>query len=53
VTLFDELMGIIGAVDGGERRLWVISREAPIAMKSLAARPQDIADIESLREIDR
>jgi hypothetical protein len=33
--------------------LWVISRDALIAMKALAARPQDIADIEKLRDIDR
>ena len=37
----------------GDRALWVISREALIAMKALAARPQDIADIERLKEIDR
>ena len=35
------------------RRLWVISRDALIAMKALAARPQDIGDIERLRDIDR
>jgi hypothetical protein len=33
--------------------LWVVSRDALIAMKALAARPQDIADIENLRDIDR
>jgi hypothetical protein len=37
----------------GERDLWVISRDALIAMKAAAARPQDIADIEKLTEIDR
>jgi len=31
----------------------VISREALIGMKALAARPQDIADIQNLREGDR
>jgi predicted nucleotidyltransferase len=31
----------------------VISRDALIAMKANAARPQDIADIQNLREIDR
>ncbi len=31
----------------------VISREALIAMKALAARPQDIADIQNLKEHDR
>jgi hypothetical protein len=31
----------------------VISREALIAMKALAARPQDIADIQNLKEGDR
>ena len=35
------------------RKLWVISREALIAMKALAARPQDIGDIERLQDIDR
>ena len=33
--------------------LWVISRDALIEMKAQAARPQDIADIERLREGDR
>jgi hypothetical protein len=33
--------------------LWVVSRDALIAMKAQAARPQDIADIERLRESDR
>jgi hypothetical protein len=37
--------------DGGA--LWVVSREALIAMKAQAARPQDIADIERLRDADR
>jgi hypothetical protein len=31
----------------------VIGREALIAMKALAGRPQDIADIQSLKELDR
>jgi hypothetical protein len=31
----------------------VVSREALIAMKAQAARPQDIADIQSLQEGDR
>jgi hypothetical protein len=35
------------------RTLWVVSRDALIAMKALAARPQDIADIENLRDLDR
>lgn len=35
------------------RKLWVVSRDALIAMKALAARPQDIGDIEKLRDIDR
>jgi hypothetical protein len=35
------------------RTLPVVSRDALIAMKALAARPQDIADIENLRDIDR
>lgn len=33
--------------------LWVVSRDALIEMKAQAARPQDIADIERLQEIDR
>jgi hypothetical protein len=33
--------------------IWVVSRDALIAMKARAARPQDIADIERLREDDR
>lgn len=37
----------------GERKLWVISRDALIAMKTLSNRPQDLADIARLREIDR
>ena len=40
-------------VETGGRKLWVISREALLAMKALAARPQDIADIERLKDIDR
>jgi hypothetical protein len=39
------------AVGTGE--LSVISREALIQMKALAGRPQDLADIERLRELDR
>jgi hypothetical protein len=33
--------------------IWVISRDALIQMKAFAARPQDLADIERLRDIDR
>jgi hypothetical protein len=33
--------------------LWVITREALIAMKVAAGRPQDVADIARLREQDR
>jgi len=36
-----------------DRDVVVISREALIAMKALAARPQDIADIQNLKEGDR
>jgi|SRR5579859_2611269 len=36
-----------------DRDVAVVSREALIAMKARAARPQDIADIESLKDIDR
>jgi hypothetical protein len=37
----------------GSGMLWVVSRETLIQMKASAARPQDIADIAKLREIDR
>jgi hypothetical protein len=36
-----------------DRDVVVISRQALIAMKALAARPQDIADIQTLKEDDR
>ena len=36
-----------------DRHVDVISREALMAMKALSARPQDIADIQNLREGDR
>jgi hypothetical protein len=36
-----------------DRDVVVVSREALIAMKALAARPQDIADIQNLKEGDR
>ncbi len=41
------------ALEFGERKLRVISRDALIAMKAAANRPQDLADIASLRELDR
>jgi hypothetical protein len=34
-------------------QLWVVSREALIDMKARAARPQDLFDIERLKDIDR
>lgn len=37
----------------GERHVTVISRDALIAMKAAAARPQDLLDIDNLRAIDR
>jgi predicted nucleotidyltransferase len=37
----------------GAAQVVVISREALIAMKALAGRPQDIADIQNLKELDR
>lgn len=40
-------------VQAGGRSLCVVSRDALIAMKALAARPIDLADIEKLRELDR
>lgn len=37
----------------GAHSIAVVSREALIAMKARAGRPQDIADIQSLQDIDR
>jgi predicted nucleotidyltransferase len=37
----------------GDIEVAVVSRDALIAMKARAARPQDIADIQSLKELDR
>jgi len=37
----------------GDAHLWVIGRDALIAMKSDAGRPIDVADIERLTEVDR
>jgi hypothetical protein len=37
----------------GDEQVVVISRESLIAMKALAARPQDLADIQNLKEGDR
>jgi hypothetical protein len=34
-------------------KVWVVSRDALIQMKLAAGRPQDLADIENLREGDR
>jgi molybdopterin-guanine dinucleotide biosynthesis protein len=66
VTLYEELHNVLDALDGAsidyalvggfpfsDRGVIVVSREALIAMKARAARPQDIADIESLKDIDR
>lgn len=40
--------------DAGEgRHLWVVGREALIAMKVQAGRAQDLADVERLSELDR
>jgi hypothetical protein len=39
------------AIQGG--RVWVIGREALIAMKVSAGRPQDQADVVKLKELDR
>jgi hypothetical protein len=41
-----KLQTTVGAV-------WTISRDALIQMKVAAGRPQDAADIEKLRDIDR
>lgn len=37
----------------GQRDVAVVSRESLIAMKARAARPQDIADIQNLKDFDR
>lgn len=37
----------------GQDHVVVISREALIAMKALAARPQDLADIQNMQDVDR
>lgn len=37
-------------VDWGERSLCVVSREGLVAMKRLASRPRDLADLEALGE---
>jgi hypothetical protein len=37
----------------GQEQVVVISRDALIAMKALAARPQDLADIQNMQEGDR
>lgn len=37
----------------GDREVVVISRDALIGMKARAARPQDIMDIQNLKDIDR
>jgi hypothetical protein len=57
VTLFEELRSPAWASRSplplGTERVVVISREALIAMKALAARPQDLADIQNLKDGDR
>lgn len=40
------------AIEGGGG-LWVLDREALIAMKLRAGRPQDLVDVQRLQEIDR
>lgn len=37
----------------GNEHIVVVSRESLIAMKALAARPQDLADIQNLKDSDR
>jgi hypothetical protein len=37
----------------GERDVVVVSRDALIAMKARAARPQDLADVQNLQDLDR
>ena len=40
-------------VDVGESAIWVISREGLVRMKTWAGRPQDLADLRRLEELDR
>ena len=40
-------------VESEDGPIWVVSREALVRMKATAGRPQDLADIDSLREQDR
>jgi hypothetical protein len=37
----------------GQEQVVVISRDALMAMKALAARPQDLADIQNMQDVDR
>ena len=39
------------AIEGGG--IWVVSRDGLIQMKVAAGRPQDLADVQRLRELDR
>ncbi len=36
-----------------DRHVWVVSREGLISMKAQAARPQDLMDIQNLKDLDR
>ena len=40
-------------LDNGSTALFVVSRDDLIEMKLRAARPQDIADVQKLQELDR
>ncbi len=42
-----------GRVESEEGPIWVVSRQALLRMKAAAGRPQDLADVERLREQDR
>ena len=45
-----EILGV--EANWEERKLSVVSREGLIALKKISARPQDIADIAALQEVD-
>jgi len=48
-----EVWGSRQRVSTRRGELWVVSRGALIAMKARAARPQDLYDIERLKDLDR
>ncbi|MCA9670053.1 MAG: hypothetical protein KC503_30870 [Myxococcales bacterium] len=53
MDLSEEFGRIIGALNDAHIEYAVISRDALIAMKVWAGRPQDAADVQRLQESDR